>query len=98
MSLSGQMPLEPVPVPRPSYPWYRKVAAVLFAIFCFELGAFLLVFPWTDYWERNMFATWSPAAQRIWMCPYFRGMISGLGMVNVFLSFFEVVRLRRFAG
>jgi hypothetical protein len=88
---------QPEPVPRPHYRWYHKVAAVLFAIFCFELGVFLLVFPWTDFWERNYFATWTPLAQQVWMNAYFRGTVSGLGLVNIFVSFVEVLRLRRFS-
>lgn len=91
-------PFAPEQAARPSYRWYHKTGAVLFAIFCFELGVFLLVFPWTDYWERNLFATWSPTAQALWMNSYFRGAVSGLGMVNILVSFIEVTRLRRFAA
>ncbi|MCS7026346.1 MAG: hypothetical protein NZV14_16225 [Bryobacteraceae bacterium] len=81
-----------------AYRWYHKYAAVLFAIFCFELGVFLLVFPWLDSWERNYFATWRPELQRVWMNAYFRGAISGLGLVNIFIAFLEILRLRRFAS
>lgn len=81
----------------PDYRWYHKLGAVLFAIFCFELGVFLLVFPWLDFWELNFFATWRPELQQVWMNPYFRGTISGLGLVNIFVAFLEIVRLRRFA-
>lgn len=77
--------------------WYHKAGAVLFAIFCFELGVFLLVFPWLDFWEQNFFATWRPEVQQVWMNSYFRGLVSGLGLVNIFVSFIEIVRLRRFA-
>ncbi|MBI4907404.1 MAG: hypothetical protein HY820_27510 [Acidobacteria bacterium] len=79
------------------YRWYHKAGAVLFAIFCFELGVFLLVFPWLDFWEQNFFATWKPEVQQVWMNAYFRGLVSGLGLVNIFVSFIEIVRLRRFA-
>ncbi|MBI3683903.1 MAG: hypothetical protein HY235_26305 [Acidobacteria bacterium] len=103
MSITPQFP-PPFPDPagaeafRPEYRWYHKVAAVLFAIFCFELGVFLLVFPWLDFWENNFFATWNYTLQQMWMNPYFRGMISGLGLVNIFVSFIEIVRLRRFSS
>jgi hypothetical protein len=32
------------------------------------------------------------------MNPYFRGSISGLGLVNIFVAFLEIIRLRRFAS
>lgn len=82
----------------PSYRWYHKFAAVLLAVFCFQVGVFLLSYPWTGYWEQNFFATWMPATQQVWMNSYFRGTVSGLGLVNIFVSFVEVLRLRRFAA
>jgi len=85
------------PPSQPQYRWYHKVRAVLFAIFCFELGVFLLVFPWLDLWELNFFATYSHTLQQIWMNPYFRGAVSGLGLVNILVSFVEIIGLRRFA-
>ena len=40
----------PVPIQRPLYRWYHKLSAVLLITFCLEVGLFLLIFPWTDYW------------------------------------------------
>ena len=80
------------------YRWYHKARAVLLAIFCFELGVFLLVFPWLDFWEQNFFATYSRGFNLMWMNSYFRGTVSGLGLVNIFVSFIEIVRLRRFSA
>lgn len=80
------------------YRWYHKVGAVLFAIFCFELGVFLLVFPWLEFWDQNFFATYNHTLQQWWVNPFFRGTISGLGLVNIFLSFVEIVNLRRFSS
>ena len=36
-------------------------------------------------------------AQSVWVSPYFRGAISGIGLVNIYISFVEVFRLRRFS-
>ncbi len=77
--------------------WYHKMAAVLFAVFCFEVGIFLLVFPWMDYWRMNYFGGFSPSWRYVWNSNYFRGAVSGLGLVNVYVSFLEVFRLRRFS-
>jgi len=92
----------------PSTPWHRKLLCVLFAIICFEIGVYLVLAPWGDSWKSNYFATlrfsfldgiqgadwW----RKIWASPYFRGAISGIGMVNIYISICEIFRLRRFAA
>ena len=83
--------------PRPVYHWYHKMSAVVFVTFCLEVGLFLLIFPWTDYWDTNYFSTLIPAWSAYWGNLYVRGAISGLGMVNLYISFIEIFRLRRFA-
>lgn len=93
----GPVPLAESATPSP-YRWYHKAGALLLAIVCFALGVFLLVFPWLDFWEANYFATWNHTLQQLWRNPFFRGAISGLGLVNIFVSFIEIVGLRRFAA
>src|SRR5258705_2435632 len=41
------------PRPAPAYRWYHKTAALLFIVFCLEIGVVLLVFPWSEYWDRS---------------------------------------------
>jgi hypothetical protein len=94
------------PPSRP-YGWHHKLAAVLLAIFCFEMGLFLMIFPWVDAWNVNYFGYFAPASYReaslaelwrgIWLSPYFRGAVSGLGVVNVYISLVQVFQLRRFS-
>ncbi|HUS08097.1 MAG TPA: hypothetical protein VMZ52_17475 [Bryobacteraceae bacterium] len=88
----------PVPAPVPPYRWYHKLAAVLAVILCFQIGVFLILFPWASEWDLSWFAGLPRWAQSVWFSPYFRGAISGLGLVNIYISFVEVFRLRRFAG
>ena len=58
---------------------------------------FLLVFPWLESWDTNYFGWIVPAWRNVWVNTYFRGAVSGLGLVNIFVSFVEIVRLRRFS-
>lgn len=82
----------------PQYKWYHKLAGLFAVIFCFELGVFLLVFPWASEWDLNYFSSLPLWASTIWANPYFRGAISGLGVLNIYVSFIEVFRLRRFSA
>jgi hypothetical protein len=87
----------PVLVPQPRYRWYHKLSALVFIIFCLELGMFLLIFPWSDWWRLNYFADAVPEWHRYWESAYMRGAVSGLGVINLYISFLEILRLRRFS-
>jgi hypothetical protein len=87
----------PLPVRRPEYPWYSKMSAVLFITVCLEVGIFLVIFPWTPWWDGNYFASLVPEWRPYWDNLYVRGAISGLGVVNLYIAFVEALRLRRFA-
>lgn len=86
-------------IDRPSsrYLWVQKVVGILYAIFCFEVGIFLLVLPWSRYWDYNYFSS-LPLWRSWWASDYVRGAVSGLGLINLYVSFGEVFALRRFAG
>ena len=87
----------PIAFEKPPVRWYHKVYAVLFVTFCLEIGFFLLVFPWTDYWDSNYFSSMGPFLRHYWENTYVRGAISGLGVINLYVGFAEAFRLRRFA-
>jgi hypothetical protein len=69
----------------------------VFITFCLEMGLFLLIFPWTDSWDGNYFSSLVPQLKPVWDNLYVRGAISGVGVVNLYISLVEIFRLRRFA-
>ena len=85
----------PVILTKPKTAWYQKLGVLLFIIVCFEVGVFLLIFPWMEYWNNNSIASLSPWMRDVWESPYFRGALSGLGVINICISLAEVFRLRR---
>lgn len=90
MSSAGGQILEPA-----RHSWGHKLGVILFVIVCFEVGVFLLVFPWTQQWEGNTLANLIPWLRPYWTNSFFRGALSGLGMLNVYISLGELMRLRR---
>lgn len=64
----------------------RIVRAMLVVVF-FEMGALLLYLPWTAYWEQNYFLSHFPALMPILLHPSFRGVVSGVGILDIFLAF-----------
>jgi len=83
---------------QPAYRWYHKLVGMLFVILCFEVGIFLAAFPWSSYWNANYFGGLSPGWGEIWNSAYTRGAVTGLGVVNLYVSLLEVFRLQRFSA
>jgi hypothetical protein len=61
-------------------------------VFAFELGIFLLVFPWMRSWELNWVPVHSPTFSDFWMSRYFRGVISGLGLLDIYIACIELAK------
>jgi hypothetical protein len=72
--------------------WHRRVLGFCLVIFAFELGLFLLVFPWLRSWDLNWVPVYSPKFADLWMSRYFRGALSGLGLLNIYVAIAEFVR------
>jgi hypothetical protein len=93
---SGQEPFQPPE--REASGWSARAASVLFAILCLEVGIFLIVYPWTESWGLNFLVTARPGWTPVLMSDQFRGGITGLGVLNLFLGVYEALRLRRFSS
>lgn len=61
--------------------------------FFIEVGLLLIVLPWSKFWERNYFIEAVPALEAVLTNYYARGAISGLGIVNLFAGFAEMIPL-----
>jgi hypothetical protein len=86
----------PVAAPPPVYHWYDILGAAALIAVCTAMGLFLLVFPWSAFWEANSYVLQMPMVQNYWSSPYLRGGVSGLGLVNLFFALVDLVRFRRF--
>ena len=73
---------------------------MLFATYFLEAGLVLMVVPWSDFWDRNVFAQFPMIAT--WLTnAFFRGAVSGLGVITAFAGIVELggaFRLRRRSG
>jgi hypothetical protein len=76
--------------PRPKIGWQRRLLRISLAVFIFEIGAFLVIFPWTENWNLNYFQTVAPSLQDLWYQPSFRGALTGLGFVNIYIACLQV--------
>ena len=64
----------------------KRFALALYILYCVEIGMFLLVVPWSEVWERNLLVAYVPLLRPLYVNPFFRGAVSGLGVINLWLG------------
>jgi hypothetical protein len=72
----------------------NRILVVVFIFFCFELGFFLVIFPWSQYWENNLFLSYIPFLRDFVLNNFFRGAVTGLGLLDIGLGCWEAVHFR----
>jgi hypothetical protein len=78
--------------PRRPLRWDQRLLVICLSIFSLVIGLFLVVFPWLTSWDQNWVALYSPALRSVWLSPYFRGALSGLGLINLYIGAVEFLR------
>jgi hypothetical protein len=73
--------------------WQRRLLGICLIVVAFELGLVLIVFPWRAHWEFDWLPAHSPRLAAVWMNHYFRGAVSGLGLLNIYIAMNEAFRL-----
>ena len=74
----------------------RRLLSVAYFL---EVGLLLVLVPWSLFWERNYFVVHSPELQQFIKNNFVRGGVSGLGVVNLLMGFYDLSDLlmaRRF--
>ena len=64
----------------------NRILSALLVVICCMMGAILFYLPWTGIWEQNYFLSHFPSLMRIVLHPSFRGAVSGLGILDIFLA------------
>jgi len=64
-----------------------RIYRALLVVLAFEMGALLLYLPWSGYWEQNYFLSHFPSLIPIVLHPSFRGVVSGVGVLDILIAF-----------
>ena len=64
----------------------NRILRMVWLLLWFELGITLILLPWSDYWDVNYFLFQYPSLALILKNSYLRGMISGLGVINIMFA------------
>ena len=74
----------------------NKLLFLIYVVYCFEVGLFLIVFPWMDFWKQNFLLFHYPVLRMVFLNNFFRGAVSGLGFVNLILGAWEIAHFRQY--
>ena len=96
-------PCRPAPDAAPAAPrtvpawrlWVSRVLVVLFVALCIEVGILLMVLPWYGrIWTDNSFMLAHPWLRSVAAGSFVRGLVTGLGLVDIWLGIWEAARYR----
>ena len=73
----------------------RRVIRAVLVLFTVGVGLFLVIFPWSDWWNLNYLQELIPGLQSYWDEPSLRGGVMGLGLVNLYVAGLQFVQLLR---
>jgi len=89
---SGTAPSEPPAAATPL--WLLRIWVVIRVAFFVELGMVLVVLPWTRGWTENSLLLAYPEVRFFLQNNFVRGLISGLGFLDIGFGIWEAVRYK----
>jgi hypothetical protein len=71
--------------------WLHRLLVLLLVFVCAAMGVLLLILPWRPEWTDNHFLLGSPGLRAFVSNGFVRGMCSGLGLLDIWIGFWEAV-------
>jgi len=79
----------------PAPVWLQRLSLVVLVVFCFYIGGLLLLLPWWPrYWVQNGWLLSHPAVDVVLQRGWVRGVISGVGLLDVWIGISEMIHYR----
>src|ERR1700751_4892563 len=79
--------------------WLQRLSLFVLVLFCVYLGVLVMILPWwTRIWDRNEFILARPWLAAILHNGAVRGMVSGLGVLDIGIGISEAVHYRDYRG
>ncbi len=79
--------------------WLQRVSLLVLVLFCVYLGVLVMVLPWWPrMWDQNLFIEARPRLASFLHNGAVRGLISGLGALDIWIGVSEAVHYRETRG
>lgn len=85
------------PTPPPQHKsslWLHRTDLFLRVIIRLYIGIVLVFLPWTHLWDYNRFFLYYAPIAHITESGAFRGLISGLGLLNLWIAISDAIRYK----
>ncbi|MDR3762603.1 MAG: hypothetical protein P4M01_00755 [Acidobacteriota bacterium] len=95
----SEKPFAPEPAPQSpahSHPplWAQRLLLVIEVAIAIWAGMLVIVLPWTRLWTENPLLSSVSSLKYLLNEPFVRGMISGVGLVDVWMGFSDALHYR----
>ena len=77
--------------PRALQLWLHRTSVFLFVLISAVAGVLLVILPWTPEWTDNYLLLSFPWLRTIISAGFFRGLCSGLGLLDIWIGFWEAL-------
>jgi hypothetical protein len=75
--------------------WLQRVSLFVLVLFCVYLGVLVMILPWwTRIWDHNYFIQARPVLAAVLHTGAVRGLISGLGLLDIWIGISEAIHSR----
>jgi hypothetical protein len=77
--------------PQPVQLWMHRISVFLFVLISAVAGVLLIILPWTPEWTDNYLLLSFPSLRSVVSNGFFRGICSGLGLLDIWIGFWEAL-------
>ncbi len=88
----------PPQVHRGTQLWMHRTSVFLFVLVSAVAGVLLVILPWTPEWTDNYLLMQFPWLRSIVAAGFFRGLCSGLGLMDIWIGFWEALHYHEHQG
>jgi hypothetical protein len=71
--------------------WLHRTSVFLFVLISAVAGVLLVILPWTPEWTDNYLLLSFPWLRTLVSASFFRGLCSGLGLLDIWIGFWEAL-------
>jgi hypothetical protein len=71
--------------------WLHRISILTFVFVCAVTGVLLILLPWSNEWTDNYLLLRYPELRPAVASGFFRGICSGLGILDIWVGFWEAV-------